>query len=132
MLITIIDLHVYRFPDALQVKVDKLTKEIKDKSTGKMRTVEKHIKDCTKTIELCKSEITKMKVAVKMAERNYITTEENIARMEQDVEEMENTLRAMKLEREEIEVDAKKLLTCVEEITEQLAEREKTFGGTNR
>lgn len=63
--------------------------------------------------------------------RNYATTEENIARMEQDVEEMENTLRAMKQDREEIEVDAKKLLTCVEEITEQLAEREKTFGGTN-
>lgn len=53
----------------LQVQVDQLTKEIKDKSTGKIRAMDKQIKECIKTIEMSKSEVTKLRVAVKTAER---------------------------------------------------------------
>lgn len=49
--------------------------------------------------------------------------------MEQDVTGMENRLRQMRDERAEIEEDAAKLLKCIEEITEQLAEGEETYGG---
>ncbi|XP_030750331.1 structural maintenance of chromosomes protein 4 [Sitophilus oryzae] len=111
----------------LQIQVDQINKEIKEKTTGKIRKVENSIKECTKIIEMCKSETAKVKVAVKTAERNYKTTKENITRMEQDVEAMENSLRAMKKERDEMEEDAKKLLTCIEEITEQLQEKEKLY-----
>lgn len=53
----------------LQVQVDQLTKEIKDKSTGKIRAVDKLIKECTKNIDMSKAEVTKLRVAVKTAER---------------------------------------------------------------
>lgn len=62
--------------------------------------------------------------------RDLVTTKENIVLMEEDVAEMENSLRNMNQEREEIEEDAKKLLSCVEEIAGQLMERESIFSGS--
>ncbi|XP_050294355.1 structural maintenance of chromosomes protein 4 isoform X2 [Anthonomus grandis grandis] len=112
---------------ALQLKVDKLTKEIKEKSTGKIRAVDKNIKDAAKTIESSKSEITKLKVAVKTAERNFIATQENIARMEQDIEDMENSMRAMNEQRKEIEEYAKTIVTELDDITERLKEKTSAF-----
>ncbi|ENN71991.1 hypothetical protein YQE_11282, partial [Dendroctonus ponderosae] len=111
----------------LQTKVDKLSKKIAEKSTDKIKPLDKKIKDRVASMELCRSQITKLRVAVRTAERNYITTKENIALIEEEVGEMENSLRIMKQERQEIEEDANKLLKCVEEITEQLAERESVF-----
>ncbi|KAJ8970615.1 hypothetical protein NQ314_001150 [Rhamnusium bicolor] len=93
---------------ALQAEVDEITKEIKEKTTGKMKAIDKNINDVTKTIDKCKAEIT----------RNAKKCAEKITTMEQDVADMENKLRQMKEERTEIEQDAAKLLTCVEEITE--------------
>lgn len=49
--------------------------------------------------------------------------------MEKDVEEMETKMKDMQQERIEIEEDAKKLLKCVEEIAEQLAEGDEAFSG---
>ncbi|XP_066152945.1 structural maintenance of chromosomes protein 4 isoform X2 [Euwallacea fornicatus] len=111
----------------LQEKVDKITNEIKEKSTGKLKIVDKKIKECTKIVDMCKSEIIKLNVAVKTAKKNYESTEENIARLEQDLKDMENSLRAMKKQREEIEEEAKKMLLGVEEVTEALEEREQVF-----
>ncbi|CAG9764069.1 unnamed protein product [Ceutorhynchus assimilis] len=109
---------------ALQAEVDKITKEIKEKSGAKIRTVDKNIRECAKTIVVLKSEITKMTVAAKTAERNYKTTQENIARMEQDVLDMETALREMKAQREEIVEDFEKMTECMEGITQELKERE--------
>ncbi|XP_066249114.1 structural maintenance of chromosomes protein 4 [Euwallacea similis] len=111
----------------LQEKVDKITNEIKEKSTGKLKIVDKKIKDCVKIVDMCKSEIIKLNVAVKTAKKNYESTRENIARLEQDLEDMENNLRAMKQQREGIEEEARKMLQGVEEVTEQLEEREQVF-----
>lgn len=54
---------------ALQAQVDEVTKEIKDKTSGKMKVVDKHINEATKTIDKCKAEITRLRVAVTTAER---------------------------------------------------------------
>ncbi|KAF7268607.1 hypothetical protein GWI33_018297 [Rhynchophorus ferrugineus] len=111
----------------VQVQVDGINNEIKEKTTGKIRKIDSSIKACAKTIDLCKKEIAKEKAGVKTAERNYAATEENIARMEQEVEDMEKSLRSMKKEREDMEVDAKKLLICLEELTEQLQDKQNLF-----
>lgn len=50
--------------------------------------------------------------------------------MERDVVDMENKLRQMKDQRLEIEQDAAKLLTCVEKMTEQLADGEQSYTGS--
>lgn len=63
--------------------------------------------------------------------RNSKKSAEQIKTMEQDVEDMEARLKQMKQERLEIEEDAKKLLTCVEEIELQLAEGDEAFTGNH-
>ncbi|CAH0546726.1 unnamed protein product [Brassicogethes aeneus] len=111
----------------LQVEVDKLTKEIKAKTTGKMSAIEKNIKEAKTGIDKCKAEITRLRVASKTAERNAEKSKEKIATMEQDITDMENKLRAMRDERLEIESDAAKLLQCVEEITQKLEDAEEAY-----
>ncbi|XP_060526989.1 structural maintenance of chromosomes protein 4 [Cylas formicarius] len=111
---------------AFQVKVDKISGEIKDKSKGKIQ-VEKDIKECAKTIEGCKSNITKLKVAVKTAERNYAMTKDNIARMEQELEDLEKSLIQMKEERAELEEQGQKLLMAEKEITKELEDKKKDY-----
>ncbi|KAJ8924806.1 hypothetical protein NQ315_000960 [Exocentrus adspersus] len=112
---------------ALQTQVDKITKEIKDKTSGKMKVIDRNINEVTKTIDKCKTEITRLRVGVTTAKRNAKKSQEKIATMEQDVIDMENKLRQMKDQRLEIEKDAAKLLTCVEEITEKLADEEQAY-----
>ncbi|KAJ8956972.1 hypothetical protein NQ318_012136 [Aromia moschata] len=92
-----------------------------------MKVVDKNINEVTKTIDKCKAEITRLRVAVTTAKRNAKKSVEKITTMEQDVLDMENKLRQMKDERLEIEKDAAKLLTCVEEITEQLGDGEQAY-----
>ncbi|KAG5889944.1 hypothetical protein JTB14_018839 [Gonioctena quinquepunctata] len=111
----------------LQAKVDKISEEINAKTSGKMKVVDKNISEATKTIDKCKAEITRLRVAVTTAERNAKKSEQKIKTMEQDVGDMENKLRQMKSERTEIEEDAAKLLTCIKEITEQLSEAEEAY-----
>lgn len=53
----------------LQAQVDEITKEIKEKTTGKMKMVDKNINEAIKTIDKCKAEITRLRVAVTTAER---------------------------------------------------------------
>lgn len=55
--------------EELQSQVDQLKKQIKDKSIGKIRTLDKQIQENSKIIEMTKSEITKLSIAVKTAER---------------------------------------------------------------
>lgn len=54
---------------ALQAKVDEVTKEITEKTSGKMKAVDKNINEATKTIDKCKAEITRLRVAVTTADR---------------------------------------------------------------
>lgn len=53
----------------LQRQVDQITEEIKDKTTGKMRIIDKKIKDAANTIDKCKGEITRLRVSITTAER---------------------------------------------------------------
>lgn len=54
---------------ALQAQVDEITKEIKEKTTGKMKAVDKNINEVTRTIDKCKAEITRLRVSITTAER---------------------------------------------------------------
>ncbi|KAF5289359.1 hypothetical protein FQR65_LT11870 [Abscondita terminalis] len=108
----------------IQVKVDKLTEEIKEKTVGKMKAMDKKLKDVTDSIDKCKSEITRRNVGIKTAERNAIKSGEKIVSMEQDIENAENSLRSMKSDREEIENDAKQFLMSIESVAGELAEAE--------
>ncbi|CAH1155594.1 unnamed protein product [Phaedon cochleariae] len=117
---------------ALQVQVDEVTNEIKEKTSGKMKAVDKNISEATKTIDKCKAEITRLRVAVTTAERNSKKSENKIKTMEQDVIDMETKLRQMKEERLEIEKDAADLLKCIAEIGEQLAEGEESYSGIKK
>lgn len=56
----------------LQAEVDEITKEIKEKTTGKMKAVDKSINEVTKTIDKCKAEITRLRVAITTSERFII------------------------------------------------------------
>ncbi|CAG9833958.1 unnamed protein product [Diabrotica balteata] len=116
----------------LQRQVDDLTAQIKEKTSGKMKTIDKNINEATKTVDKCKAEITRLKVAVTTSQRNTVKSEEKIKTMEQDITDMENRLRQMKAERTEIEEDAKKLLDYVKEVTEQLAEEEEKYGDVKK
>ena len=53
----------------IQVNVDRLTEEIKAKTTGKMRVVDKSLNEVSKSIDKCKSEITRLRVATTSSER---------------------------------------------------------------
>lgn len=62
--------------------------------------------------------------------RNSKKSVEKIKTMEQDVVDMEIKLKQMQQERSEIEQDAKKLLTCIQEIEGQLLDGDESFTGT--
>nr|XP_023017853.1 structural maintenance of chromosomes protein 4 [Leptinotarsa decemlineata]XP_023017854.1 structural maintenance of chromosomes protein 4 [Leptinotarsa decemlineata] len=111
----------------LQIQVDKISGEINEKTSGKMKAIDKNINEATKTIDKCKAEITRLRVAITTAERNAKKSEQKIQTMEQDVTDMENRLRQMKNARTEIEEDAAKLLTCIKEITDSMAEGEEAY-----
>lgn len=49
--------------------------------------------------------------------------------MQADITDMENRLTQMKKERDEVEEDAAKLLTCLNDVTEQLESAEETYNG---
>lgn len=55
----------------LQVEVDAVTKEIEEKTTSKIKAVDKSIKEATTLLNKCKAEITRLNVAIKTAERLY-------------------------------------------------------------
>nr|CAI5830513.1 unnamed protein product [Callosobruchus analis] len=113
--------------NALQAEVDKISKEINDKTLGKMKKINMQIKETNQGIDKCKTEITRLKVAAATAARETKKSEEKIKTMQQDVQDMENRLRKMKDERTEVEQDAAKLLECVKEIEEQITSVEKVY-----
>lgn len=53
----------------LQVKVDKLSTEIKEKTIGKMKKMDKSINEVVDLINKLKGEMNRLRVAVKSAER---------------------------------------------------------------
>lgn len=53
----------------LQVQVDKLTSEIKEKTIGKMKKMDKSINEVVDAINKLRTEVNRLKVAVKTAER---------------------------------------------------------------
>ncbi|KAK4886823.1 hypothetical protein RN001_003094 [Aquatica leii] len=108
----------------IQVQVDRLTEEIKEKTVGKMKVMDKKLKDVTDTIDKCKSEITRRNVGIKTSERNAKKCTEKIASMEQDIQNAEVSLRNMKAQREEIEKDGQQLLNSIENITAELSDVE--------
>ncbi|KAK5646128.1 hypothetical protein RI129_004592 [Pyrocoelia pectoralis] len=109
----------------VQVQVDRLTNEIKEKTVGKMKVMDKNLRDVQNTIDKCKSEVTRRNVATKTAQRNEKKSTEKIANMEKEITDMENKLRNMKAQREEIENDGKQLLESIEGIAAELADLEK-------
>ncbi|XP_056633945.1 structural maintenance of chromosomes protein 4 [Diorhabda sublineata] len=111
----------------IQSQVDKINAEIEEKTSGKMKLVDKNLNEAIKVIDKCKAEITRLMVAVTTSERNTKKSQQKIKTMEEDIVNMENRLRQMKTERTEIEEDAAKLLQCIKEITTQLAEGEESF-----
>ncbi|XP_044758906.1 structural maintenance of chromosomes protein 4 [Coccinella septempunctata] len=113
----------------LQVQVDKLTSEIKEKTIGKMKKMDKSINEVVDTMNKLKTEINKLKVAVKTAERNAIKSAEKISTMEQDIKSCETRLKEMSVQRNEIESDGAKLLKCLEEIEVELNSGDYEFGG---
>ncbi|XP_968011.2 structural maintenance of chromosomes protein 4 [Tribolium castaneum] len=106
----------------IQDEVDNLNKAIKEKTSGKLVGVEKKIDEAVKMIEKCKTEITRLKVAITTSQRNLDKTTQKIATLEQNIVDCENRLRTMKQERDEIEADGQQLLKCIEDITEKLTQ----------
>lgn len=113
--------------ETIQVKVDELTKEINDKSLGKLKIIDKNIQDINKKINQAKAEIVRLNVAVKTAERNFKKSTENIEQMELDIKNMETQLMAIKEQRTEIEEDASKLLVSINEMKHRLEEFEENY-----
>lgn len=56
----------------LQVKVDAITKEIKLKTSGKMKEMDDKINRNAKNIDILSAEISKLKVAIKTANRSAV------------------------------------------------------------
>lgn len=53
----------------LEKKVDAVAAEIEEKTTGKIRTIDKNIKDVTATLNKCKAEISKLNIDAKTSVR---------------------------------------------------------------
>lgn len=53
----------------LQNEVDRLTQEIEEKSIGKLRKLDKELKETVGIIDKCKKEVTRLNVATKTSER---------------------------------------------------------------
>lgn len=53
----------------VQVVVNKLTAQIEEKTVGKMKSLDKNLKDAINQIAKCKTEITRLTVGIKTAER---------------------------------------------------------------
>lgn len=114
----------------VQVVVNKLTAQIEEKTVGKMKSLDKNLKDAINQIAKCKTEITRLTVGIKTAERNAKKSSEKIKTLEIQITEAENSLRKMKNQRDEIETDGKQLLNSMENITSELTDAEEIFTKT--
>ncbi|XP_022905361.2 structural maintenance of chromosomes protein 4 [Onthophagus taurus] len=116
----------------LQVKVDAISKEIKEKTTGRVQTVEKKIKDLMKTINLVQNQITKDKVVISTAPRDLKRCDEKLQTLENDIANSQKRLIEMKSEREVIEVDATKMTKHLEGLNQELLEKEENLEGLKK
>ncbi|XP_017781859.1 PREDICTED: structural maintenance of chromosomes protein 4 [Nicrophorus vespilloides] len=113
--------------NSLQTEVTEINDEINRRTQGKVEVIDKNIKETTKSIEKFKTEITKLRVGLTTAERNSQKSAKLIETMKQDITNEENSMKSMKVKREEIEEDAKKLLKCLEEVNVDLSSGEEDF-----
>lgn len=108
--------------DEIQNTVDEITKEIKAKSSDKIRAVDKSLKDIVKQIDILKSEINRLNVAVSTSARNAKKAEEKIGSIEESIQSAEETLINKKAMRDEIESDAAKMLKSIAKYTAAIEE----------
>lgn len=106
----------------VQIQVDEITKQIKAKSSDKIKAIDKNLKDIGKQIEVLKSEINRLNVAVSTSARNAKKSEEKIASFDESIKAAEDTLMKKKAMRDEIENDAAKMLKRIQELTATLEE----------
>ncbi|KAJ9591402.1 hypothetical protein L9F63_002008, partial [Diploptera punctata] len=92
----------------VEAEVQKLHSKIMGITGGRMKAAQKKVDEVTNNLDKVRKEITKLKVAIKTAERNSKKCSEKITNMDQEVEECENKMRAMQSEIETIEVEGKK------------------------
>lgn len=55
--------------NTLQVEVDEVCRELTEKTKGKLKSVEKNIKEAVTTMDKCKSEILRLQGAIRTSER---------------------------------------------------------------
>lgn len=98
--------------------------EIEAISGTRVRDQQKEISNLLKLIDKAKSEICRLQVAMKTAERNVKKIEQHIDSLENDVHTSEQRLRDIQKEKQELEEQGKEYLSEIDKLSEGLSERD--------
>ncbi|XP_034939414.1 structural maintenance of chromosomes protein 4-like [Chelonus insularis] len=110
---------------SIEEEVVKMNKEIDKILGGSLKFQRKKITELKNSIDKAKSEICKLQVAIKISKRDVIKTEKKIETLQNEIQECENKLHDIQEQKKQCEIDAKHLLTILDECTELLKERDK-------
>lgn len=119
---------VQEISNSVETQVQNITDEIENISGGRVKEQMKKISNLTKSIEKARSEICRLEVAIKTADRNTQKTKQRIETLENDVRTCEQRIKDIQKEKTEIEDEAKGILEEIESYSEALAERDELGG----
>ncbi|KAL0113308.1 hypothetical protein PUN28_012455 [Cardiocondyla obscurior] len=109
---------------SIENEVEIINKKIDKISGSRVRDQQAKITHLNKSIDKVKTEICRLQVAIKTAERNVKKTEKQIETLESDVHACEQRLREIQKEKSELEERAKIILDELKKVNEVLLERE--------
>ncbi|XP_034945801.1 structural maintenance of chromosomes protein 4-like [Chelonus insularis] len=109
-------------------EVKRINHKIDEISGNRVKEQQKIISNIVKAIEKAKSEICRLQVAVKTAERNSQKTEQKIQDLKANIKTCEERLKDMQRERTEIENEAREVQFEIDSYAEALNERNEAGG----
>jgi len=96
-------------------------------SGGKVKAAQKKLDDATKKLEKVSSDIVKLGVAIKTAERNAAKCRDKLATMETELKEAEAEKQSLTEQREKLEGEASDTINIIKEIDERCKEKDQAL-----
>nr|CAD7446504.1 unnamed protein product [Timema bartmani] len=91
-------------------EVQKLHKQIMEITEGRMKAAQKKLDVVNKKIDKTRQDATRLKVAIKTADRNAKKSRDKIANMEEEIHTAETNIISLRKQTEQIEQETKKIL----------------------
>ncbi|XP_054270748.1 structural maintenance of chromosomes protein 4 isoform X2 [Macrosteles quadrilineatus] len=111
----------------VEEKVKTVHEEILKITGGRTNAAQKKLNEVIKKADKISSEITKLGVAIKTAERNTKKSKEAIKNMEADIEQMQDRLIKIKEDKDKITEEAKEVLAALEDLSKKEIELEQVL-----